>query len=64
MSENEIARVLLFYNKSFTKDGLCEKSPNTGKYRPEKKFNSSKTVKNLMNQFLLEKNVSDICSQQ
>ena len=64
MSENKIPRVLLFGYKSFTKDALCEKYPNTGKYRPEKKFNSLKTVKNLMNHFLLEKNLFDICSRQ
>ena len=56
MSENEIVQVLLFGNKSFLKVKIL------GLLYPQ--FVSLKTVKDLMNHFLLERNLFDIFSRQ
>ena len=56
MSENEIVQVLLFGNKSFLKVKIL------GLLHPQ--FVSLKTVKDLMNHFLLERNLFDIFSRQ
>ena len=56
MSENEIVQVLLFGNKSFSKDMIL------GLLHPQ--FVSLKSVKDLMNHFLLEINLFDIFSRE
>ena len=56
MSENEIVPVLLFGNKVFTKN------MNLGFLHPQ--FDLLKTVKGLMNHFLVERNLFDIISRQ
>ena len=56
MSENEIVQVLLFGNKSFSKDMIL------GLLHPQ--FVSLKSVKDLMNHFILQRNLTDMFSRE
>ena len=65
MSENEIVQVLLFGNKSFSKDmNFRIVRSFIFEYTNFSQFVSLKIVKKLMNHFLLDRNLFDIFSRR